>query len=197
MNAASRHRLYSFFSRLFVREVDDALAEVLEGDFAKALLPAFAEAGPAPRVDLDADFVNLTVVSLVPYESFFRREDAMVESGRANPLADFLTRWGFEADLSAARSLSMDHVGIELELMAVLAQKEAEAAATGDAAYAAYAAKVRAIERSFLEEHLLRWAPVYFLAAARNAKTALYRDGADAALQFLLSDHEGLVKEGA
>ncbi|MCC6335672.1 MAG: molecular chaperone TorD family protein [Myxococcales bacterium] len=194
MNAASRHRLYSFFSRLFVREVDDALAEVLEGDFAKALLPAFAEAGPAPRVDLDADFVNLTVVSLVPYESFFRREDAMVESGRANPLADFLTRWGFEADLSAARSLSMDHVGIELELMAVLAQKEAEAAATGAAAYAA---KVRAIERSFLEEHLLRWAPVYFLAAARNAKTALYRDGADAALQFLLSDHEGLVKEGA
>ncbi|MEW5740131.1 MAG: molecular chaperone TorD family protein [Myxococcota bacterium] len=176
-----------------MREVDDAFAEVLQSDFAKTLLPAFAEAGPVPRVDLDADFAHLTVVSLVPYESFFRRDDAMVESGRANPLTDFLTRYGFEADLAAARSLSADHVGIELELMAVLTQKEAEAAATGDAQYPR---QIRGIERAFLEEHLLRWAPVYFLAVGRNAKTALYRDGADAALQFLLSDHEGLVKEG-
>lgn len=185
-----------------MREVDDAFAEVLRSDFTKALLPDFTASDEVARLataesraqTFDPDFANLTMVNVVPYESFYRRDDAMVEAGRANPLADFLAKWGFEADLAAARSLSMDHVGIELELMAVLAQKEAQAVATGDAAYPR---QVQRIERAFLEEHLLRWAPVYFLAVQRNAKTALYRDGADAALQFLLSDHEALVKEPA
>lgn len=202
VDATSRHRLYAFFSRLFVREIDDAFADVLRGDFVKALLPDFAASDEGPLLSnpeararhLDADFVNLTVVSVVPYESFYRRDDAMVESGRANPLADFLTRWGFEVDLAAARSLSMDHVGIELELMAVLAQKEAQAEAVGDAASLS---QVRSIEKAFLAEHLLTWAPLYFLAVARNAKSALYRDGADAALHFLLSDQEALVKGAA
>lgn len=183
-----------------MREVDDTFADVLRGDFTRALLPEFSASDEVPRLAsadaraqaFDPDFVNLTVVSVVPYESFYRRDDAMVESGRANPLADFLVRLGFEVDLGAARSLSMDHVGIELELMAALAQKEADAQAVGDAGYLA---KVRGFERAFLEEHLLRWAPLYFLAVTRNAKTLLYRDGADAALQFLLSDHEALVKE--
>lgn len=202
MDAAARHRLYAFFSRLFVREVDDAFAEVLRGDFTKALLPELAASGELDHLatadararHFDPDYVNLTVVSVVPYESFYRRDDAMVESGRANPLADFLTKYGFEADLAAARSLSMDHVGIELELMATLAQKEAEAAQVGEPTYLA---QVRRIEKALLEEHLVRWAPLYFLAVARNAKTVLYRDGADAALQFLLSDHEALAKEPA
>lgn len=200
MDAAARHRLYAFFSRLFVREIDDAFAEVLRSDFTKALLEDFAASDEVPRLatadtraqSFDPDYVNLTVVSVVPYESFYRRDDAMVESGRANPLADFLLKYGFEADLAAARSLSMDHVGIELELMATLAQKEAEAAQVGDPRYVA---QVRGIEQAFLDEHLVGWAPLYFLAVARNAKTLLYRDGADAALQFLLSDYEALAKE--
>lgn len=202
MDAAARHRLYAFFSRLFVREIDDAFAKVLESDFTKALLEDFAASDEVPRLAtadtraayFDPDYVNLTVVSVVPYESFYRRDDAMVETGRANPLADFLTKYGFEADLAAARSLSMDHVGIELELLATLTQKEHEAAQVGDPKYVA---QIRRIERAFLDEHLLGWAPLYFLAVTRNAKTRLYRDGADAALQFLLSDHEALSKEPA
>jgi TorA maturation chaperone TorD len=202
MDAPARHRLYAFFSRLFLREIDDAFAEVLRGEFARALLEDFGASDEVPRLatadararHFDPDFTNLTVVSVVPYESFYRRDDAMVESGRANPLADFLMQYGFEADLVAARSLSADHIGIELELMAVLAQKEAEAAQVGEPTYTA---KIRGIEKAFLETHLLRWAPLYFLAATRNAKTVLYREGAEAALQFLLADHETLVRDAA
>ena len=110
----------------------------------------------------------------------------MIESGGANPLATFLTKYGFEADLAAARSLSPDHLGIELELMAVLCGKEA------DAETPEVARQVRRVELELLTEHLLSWAPVYLIAAKRNARTTLYGEGADALLHFLHQDHEAL-----
>jgi len=48
------------------------------------------------------------------------------------------------------------------------------------------------VERDFLEQHLLTWAPVYLFAARRNARTTLYRDAADATLQFLHADFGAL-----
>lgn len=194
MDSASRARLYTFFSRLFVKEIDDQFAEVLRGEQASALLPAFVKSADYDALTtrerriatFDADFAHLTMVNVVPYESFYRRDDAMIESGGANPLAEFLTKYGFEADLAAARSLSPDHLGIELELMAVLCGKEL-AAETPE-----YAQQIRAVEKALLREHLLAWAPVYLLAVKRNAKSELYRDGADAALHFLHADFEEL-----
>lgn len=194
MEPRARARLYTFFSRLWVKELDDTFVEVLRGEQGRAVLPAFAS---SPEVDLltpaarreatfDVDFAHLTMVNVVPYESFYRREDAMIESGSANPLATFLTKYGFEADLAAARSLSPDHLGIELELMAVLCGKEA------DAERAEVARQVRRVELELLTEHLLSWAPVYLLAAKRNARTTLYGEGADALLHFLHQDHEAL-----
>ena len=41
MDAAARAKLYGFFSRLFVKEVDDAFAAVLQGPLGPALLPDF------------------------------------------------------------------------------------------------------------------------------------------------------------
>ena len=196
MDAAARARLYAFLSRLFVLEVDDAFAEVLRGDQGRALLPSFAASKdfdalfPRERrvATFDADFAHLTMVNLVPYESFYRREDAMIESGGANPLTVFLRKYGFEADLHTARALSPDHLGIELELMATLCAKEADAQTPKDAE------QIRRVQREFLQEHLLAWAPIYLLAARRTAKTALYRDGADAALHFVHADLEELCR---
>jgi TorA maturation chaperone TorD len=119
---------------------------------------------------------------VVPYESFYRRDDAMVESGAANPLSSFLTKYGFEADLGTARSLSPDHLGIELELMATLCQDEAART------------EARRVQRELLEEHLLGWAPIYLLAVKRNAHTALYRDGAEGLLHLLHQHHEALCQ---
>lgn len=110
----------------------------------------------------------------------------MIESGAVNPLSTFLRAYGFEADLEIARSLSADHLGIELELMAILCRKEAES--SGDEAVSA-----RAVQRKLLEEHLLAWAPIYLLAVKRTARTELYRDGADAVLHLLHQHHEALA----
>lgn len=203
--AAERAGIYGFFSRLFVREIDDRFAAVLAGELGRALLPEFADSGEAAAVRdpgarealLDPDFVSLTIVNLTPYESFFRREDAMLETGGQNPAARFMAEYGFEVDLEVGRVIGPDHLGVELEFMSQLCAQEATAAAEAEAGErgdgGAYAARIRAAGRAFLSRHLLAWAPVYLLAAGRNARTVLYREGAEAALDFLLADHEALA----
>ena len=73
--------------------------------------------------------------------------------------------------------------------MAVLCAKEAEALEAGNTPAAGAAQKV---QREFLDEHLLTWAPLYLFAARRNARTLLYREGAEATLQYLFTDAEVL-----
>lgn len=196
MLARERQQLYAFFSRLFVRELGPEFRQVLDGALGRSLLPELFEGeaatsglgwGGDPAI-YDADFVHLTVVDGVPYASFYQRPDGMIESGAANPLVGFLEQYGFEVDLGAARALSPDHLGVELEVMAVLCGKEAEAEPDE-------APRIRAVQRAFLAEQLLGWAPVYLNVVQRLAYTRLYAVGAAAALEFLLTDHEALLQE--
>ncbi|MBI4819423.1 MAG: molecular chaperone TorD family protein [Deltaproteobacteria bacterium] len=193
MEAKARRELYAFFSRLFVKEVDQDFLATIQGPLGSALLPeAILELNSlsASKLQawLDADFTHLTIVNLAPYESFFRRDDGKIEAGAVNPVVEFYRRHGFEADLGAARSISPDHLGIELELMAELCDQEA---AAHDPEYAKC---IREVESAFLREHLLAWAPIYFLTAMRNARSVLYREGSEAALEFMLEDYERLAR---
>ncbi|MCA9551545.1 MAG: molecular chaperone TorD family protein [Myxococcales bacterium] len=200
MEAQGRANLYGFFSRLFIRELDDEAVALLAGPLGQDLLPEATAAGdvalaadPARRhAELDPDYTHITVVNVVPYASFYLRDDAMVEGGTANPAAEFLKEYGFEVDLVAARSLSQDHIGIVLESMAVLANAEAEAAARPDPAYAA---RIRQVQRTFLQDHLLSWAPVYLYAVERCAHSTLYREAASVLMDFLGSDAQDLEAE--
>lgn len=202
MDAAARANLYGFFSRLFVCELDDAAVELVRGPLGRELLPDFHRSEEATKLlqrdarvaTFDTDFVHLTVVDVVPYGSFFTREDGMVESGTANPIADFLRSYGFEVDLGAARALSPDHIGIALEAMSVVCAAEAEALARPDEAYAA---QVRTVERELLRQHILPWAPVFFFAVERCARTTLYAEAARVAMDFVASDHELLSETEA
>ncbi len=200
MRAAERAGLYGFFSRLFIGEVDEALARALTGELGRALLPRFNGSDEAIAATTEArreavlapDFAHLTIVNLVPHESFYRRDDAMIEAGAKSPVSQFFERYGFEADLAAARAVAPDHLGIELEFMSQLATREAEAVERGDDG-GVYATLIEGIEREFMVRHLMAWAPVYLLAVIRNAKTELYREGAEAALDFLVADLDALA----
>ena len=196
-DAAARGNLYGFFSRLFVKELDSAAVELLWSPLGQALLPRFcasdeakalADADQRVRV-FDADFVHLTVVNVVPYASFYLREDGRVESGGANPISDWLAQYGFEVELEPARSLAQDHIGIALEAMAVLCAHEAEAEARPDPEYAAH---IRGLQAEFLRAHVLSWAPVYLFAVERCAHTALYREAAEACVAWLGADLQAL-----
>jgi TorA maturation chaperone TorD len=194
VDASARARLYAFLSRLIVRELDEAFVHELVGPFGRALLPSFAASKELDlvtsaawrAVELDVDFANLTMVNVVPYESFFRRDDGMIEAGGGNAMVTFLRKYGFEADLAIARSLSPDHLGIGLELMSLLCGREA----TAEDVQARESA--RRVQRELLVDHLMTWAPIFLLAMRRNARTVIYRDVADATLHLLHQHLEAL-----
>jgi len=95
----------------------------------------------------------------------------------------------FRVELDKARTMSVDHIGIELEFMYKLADAEMKALEKED--YEA-AAKIAEIEYDFLKEHLVEWAPMYLINVKNEAGTAFYFDLADLATEFILSDFEYL-----
>ena len=51
------------------------------------------------------------------------------------------------------------------------------------------------VQRGFLKDHLLNWAPMYLINMKRESRTALYHDGAELTLEFMLSDYEYINKK--
>jgi TorA maturation chaperone TorD len=138
------------------------------------------------------DFTNLSLLHLIPYETFYTRDDQMIETGGANPVTDMYSAYNFMVDFEIARVVSADHIGIELEFMhhlceaQILAIDENDTEAIND---------LFAVQKEFLDKHLLQWAPMYLINMKFEARTALYYDTADMTLEFLLADNETLVKE--
>ncbi len=197
MSPMARASLYGFFSRIFTKELDPEALELLCSPLGEELLPQthacgeLVASGDAAWIQAtyNPDYVHLRIVNVVPYASFYLREDAMVEGGSSNPVADFMKSFGFEVDLGAARSLAPDHIGIELEFMATLCQAQAEAEDRPDPVYAA---KIEQVQEQFLREYLLNWAPIYLFAVERCAHTTLYREAAQVGLDYIASDYEAL-----
>ena len=141
---------------------------------------------------INPDFVNLSVLHLIPYETFYTRDDQMVETGGANPVTDMYSAYNFMVDYEEARSVSADHIGIELEFMHHLASAELKALEADDKKAAD---ELKEVQREFLNKHLINWAPMYLINLKYEARTPLYYDAADLTLEFILSDNEYLTEE--
>ena len=116
----------------------------------------------------------------------------MVETGGANPVTDIYSAYDFMVDFEAARAVSADHIGVEFEFMHHLCTAELKALEENDTNAVA---ELREVQREFLNKHLLVWAPMYLINMKFEARTPLYYDGAEMALEFILSDNEYLTKE--
>jgi TorA maturation chaperone TorD len=138
------------------------------------------------------DFVNISLLHLIPYETFYTREDQKIETGGANPVTDIYSQYNFMVDYESARTVSSDHIGVELEFMHHLAEAELKALEDNNIDAAA---ELKAVQKEFLNKHLLQWAPMYLINAKYEARTPLYYDASDLALEFMLSDNEYLSKE--
>jgi TorA maturation chaperone TorD len=138
---------------------------------------------------LNVDFTNLLLLHLIPYESFYTREDQMLETGGENPIQKIYNDFDFRVELDKARVMAGDHIAVELEFMYKLC--EAQSKALKDEAYEV-AGEIAELEYHFLQEHLLEWTPMFLLNMKNEAGTALYFDVADLALEFILSDFEYL-----
>ncbi|MEA1983355.1 MAG: molecular chaperone TorD family protein [Campylobacterota bacterium] len=192
----SRVNLYALLSRVLLQELDVETLQMIKND--EAILdffPTLKEWEPLKEVEekklleeyLNPDFVNLSVLHLIPYETFYTREDQMIETGGANPVTDMYSAYEFMVDYEIARTLSSDHIGVELEFMHHLANAELKALENNDMIAVK---ELREAQKEFLAKHLVNWAPLYLINMKYEARTPLYYDGAEMALEFILSDNE-------
>ncbi|MCF6245604.1 MAG: molecular chaperone TorD family protein [Sulfurovum sp.] len=192
----NRIAIYGLISRLMLVEVDDTFLDTIEKDEALLdLFPNFRDwdkRNEFSRKDLineyyNVDFTNLFLMHLVPYESFYTRDDQMIESGGDNLVLSLYNELDFEVELDKARVVSPDHIGVELEFMYMLcvASLKAFTEDNKDALCELYQ-----VQRAFLKEHLLEWTPLFLINAKRESRTPLYHDGSELTLEFLLSDFE-------
>lgn len=194
---------YTLFSRLLTREVDETTLDIIKQgclddelmsdmfrltneweDFTTKSTKEITEI-------LASEYVDMFILKLVPYESFYTSENQMIESGAENLVAQFYKKYGFEADLIAARVVSPDHIGIEFEFMMSLIKHELEALENGDENYAN---QIVDIQKEFLKDHLLQFSVCFLPALSSATSSPFYKDVADVSLEFVFSDFEELSK---
>jgi len=192
----NRIAIYALISRLMLVEVNEEFLENIEKD--EALLSFFpnyrdwAKRKELTRAELieqyyNVDFTNLFLMHLVPYESFYTRDDQMIESGGDNPVVELYNDLDFRVELDSARVVSADHIGVELEFMYMLCTATKKAL---DADDKEGVCELLEVQRAFLKEHLLEWTPLFLINAKKESRTPLYHDGSELTLEFLLSDFE-------
>ena len=197
----NRISIYALISRLMLIEVDKEFLDSIEKDEnILSLLPNYAnwdkraELSQKDLVEqyLNVDYTNLFLMHLVPYETFYTRDDQMIESGGDNPVLELYNELDFRVELDKARVVSSDHIGVELEFMYMLCTAISKAL---DAEDTDGVCELMQVQRAFLKEHLLEWTPLFLINAKVESRTPLYHDGAELALEFLLSDFEYLTKQ--
>jgi len=197
----NRIAIYALISRLMMVEVDEKFLEQIESD--EALLALFPNYKTWKKRDelstkdlieqhYNADFTNLFLMNLVPYESFYHSEEQMIESGDINPVVEIYDALDFRVELEKARIVSADHIGVELEFMYMLCVALKKAFEANDEEGMC---EVLQIQRGFLKDHLLNWGPLFLINAKRESRTPLYHDGAELTLEFLLSDFEYVTEK--
>jgi putative dimethyl sulfoxide reductase chaperone len=194
----ARSNLYALLSRILLQELDLERLEILRNDeTVLEFMPHWRDWEPRRETDgqklleeyLNPDFTNLSLLHLVPYETFYTRADQMIETGGANPVTDFYSAYDFLVDYEVARVVSADHIGIEMEFMHHLCEAQLKAFEENDGD--ALQELIR-IQYTFLNTHLLKWAPMYLINMKYESRTPLYYDCAEMALEFILSDNETL-----
>lgn len=197
----NRIALYALISRLMLIEVDEDFLNKIESDEALfSLFPNYKEWRKRKDHTMkelidqfyNVDFANLFLMHLVPYESFYTRDDQMIESGGDNPVLELYNELDFRVERDKARVVSVDHIGVELEFMYMLcdAQKKALDADDQDGV-----CELFEFQRAFLKEHLLEWTPLFLINMKRESRTPLYHDSAELALEFMLSDFEYVTEK--
>lgn len=194
----ARSNIYALLSRVLMQEADPELIGIINQDDAiLEMMPNYKawdarttlQSSELIEKQLNPDFVNLTLLHLIPYETFYTREDQMIETGGANPVTDMYSAYDFMVDFEAARVVSADHIGVELEFMHHLCEAQIKAMNENDREAVD---ELMEVERTFLDKHLVRWAPLYLLNMKHESRTPLYYDAADMALEFILSDYQYL-----
>jgi TorA maturation chaperone TorD len=196
----ARINIYALISRITMGEIDEGLLKSIEEDENMlSFFPTFKDWEKRKKLDkkdliekyLNVDFTNLFLLHLIPYESFYAREDQMLETGGENPIQAIFNAFEFKVQLDKARVMAADHIGVELEFMYELCKAELKALEANDLKMAE---QLSQLQYGFMKDHILEWMPMFLLNVKSEAGTAFYFDVADLALEFIMSDFEYLTQ---
>jgi len=199
----ARSNIYALLSRVLLQELDNEMLEMILNDKeVRGFFPSLKDWEILESTDnktlleqhLNVDFANISLLHLVPYETFYTREDQMIETGGANPATDMYHEYDYIVDFEKARAVSADHIGVELEFMHYLVEAEIAAAAANDMESVKH---FQFAQKTFLNKHLIKWAPLYLINVKYEARTPIYYDVAEMTLEFILADNEYLSVEKA
>ncbi len=194
----ARINIYALLSRLTMSEVDEGLLKSIEDDENMlSFFPTYKKWKKREQYDrkelieqyLNVDFTNLFLLHLIPYESFYTREDQMMETGGDNPIQAIFNAFEFKVELDKARVMAADHIGIELEFMYELCRAELKALEEGNINIAKQLAQ---LQYGFMKDHIIEWMPMYLMSVKNESGTAFYFDLADFNLEFIMSDFQYL-----
>lgn len=152
-----------------------------------SLLEEFAEritSGADEEDALQSQYTRLFIgpgkLVAPPWESVYRSSDGLLFQPSTLAVRRAFRAQGFEPQ--ALHRMPDDHIGLELDLMAKLAQRayEAEAAERNDAETLALDASL-----AFLQEHPLVWVPRFAEALNQEGAASFYHQAACALCEFL------------
>lgn len=183
--ASARAGMFGLASRIFSGQPSVSLLEAMrEPDMLESLAAFgavfdehFLAAGTEQLAEeLASEFVRLFIGPghhIAPYESVYVRGEGEAAPrlwGQATvAVADFFMEAGLE--LSAGQT--PDHLGLELEAVAVLAEAEAASRAAGDLEGAE---QVFMLQQRFCQEHLLKWVPAICREIENETNSSFYRN---------------------
>lgn len=115
-------------------------------------------------------FVGPDALPAPPWESVYRSEEHVILDEHTLAVREFYRAWGLEPQ--KLNQEPDDHVGLELEFMALLTERTSAALAESntDAAKELIEAQVR-----FLEEHVLCWIEPFCTRLAQGTDNGLYK----------------------
>lgn len=202
----TRLGVYQVLARLWMSEVDERLFEGLKAtefpstpetpelENAYRSLEAYLRDSPEEALtELTADYAVLCRSvdrhrGAHPYESVHTNHLGLMMQDEWEAVLRFYRDIGFERSESAIEP--EDHLGIELECMARLCQRQLDASARDDEAASDEAI---AQQRQLLEEHLLIWVPRFVEKVESMAKTDFYKAIASITNEYLKLD-EGILR---
>lgn len=195
----SRKAIYTFLSTAYFEEMTLAFLEALRneppalegalGEFTASL----ADADLAQvRTDLAAEyarlFLNMSRTPIPPYESVYVSDlHILMQDARDDVLATYRSE-GIVVVTEV--NIPEDHLGLELDFMAKMCQKTAEALEADNEEEADRCLDVQA---AFVEKHLCNWVPQLCLDVKSRTRQQFYRGVAELTEQFLVSEKELLA----
>lgn len=170
------------------REVAGRAAEIMDAPIGEALFEVDQHLSGMNQPDLEATYQRSFTLSYNEdcplYETAFSARHIFQQTQQQADIAGFYRAFG--VDPHAERP---DHLALELEFLYLVALKEAWARAGGEADHIAVC---RDAQRSFLREHLSRWAPQLTGRIALAGRGTFYEAAARLLRAFLETEERYL-----